>query len=182
MTTAMKSIQAKPVRRRRQELASRRSHLQSLTSVPDRKRQAVNPRLAVVSPSTPVRQLAARRPLPNWLRLLIRLQRGSLVVTFVLVTAALVVYGSTIYMQQHWSKEYNKLKSMQRSERQIAAVGASLKSQLIQQAEQPSSGLVQRTPEHSIVLERAPQRVPVTANPVLAAPLDAVPSSEPLSY
>lgn len=119
--------------------------------------------------------------MPTWLRLLIRLQHGSVIVAFVLVTAALIVYGSTIYMQQHWSKGYNKLKTMQRSERQMIAAEGLMKNQLIQQAEKSGSGLVPRTAEHTIVLEQAPERVPVTANPVLkVAPPTS--SSAPLGY
>lgn len=185
MATAFKSTQARSSRRERRNVLGQRSHLQSVASgsYSSRDLRATRSPLGVVPhASAPVQRILPRRPLPAWLRLLIRLQRGSLIVTFILVSAALVVYGSTIYMQQHWSKEYNKLKSMQRSERQIAAVGASLKNQLIQQAEQPGSGLVPRTPEHSIILERAPERLPVTANPVLTSPTDAASSSEPLSY
>lgn len=115
-----------------------------------------------------------------WLRLLIQLQRGSVIVTFVLVTAALVVYGSTIYMQQHWSKGYNKLKTMQRNERTMIAAGELMKNQLIQQAEQPGSGLVPRTAAHTVVIEPQPPRAPVTMNPVLKV---APPSnSAPLGY
>jgi hypothetical protein len=116
-----------------------------------------------------------------WLRLLMQLQRGSVIVTFVLVTAALVVYGSTIYMQQHWSKEYNKLKSMQRSERQMIAAGELMKNQLIQQAEQPGSGLVPRTAAHTLVVEPQPLRVPVNANPVVKVEPPAA-DSQPLGY
>ncbi len=100
---------------------------------------------------------------------------------FVLVTAALVVYGSTIYMQQNWSKGYNKLKSMQRSERQMIAAEGLIKEQLIQQAEQPEAGLVPRTSQHTVVLQIAPERVPVTANPV-AEPAPPSDQSTPVSY
>ncbi len=113
--------------------------------------------------------------------MLIQLQRGSVIVTFVLVTAALVVYGSTIYMQQHWSKEYNKLKSMQRNERKMIAAGELMKNQLIQQAEQPGSGLVPRTAAHTIVVEPQPLRPPVTVNPVLKVE-PRTPNSQPLGY
>jgi hypothetical protein len=99
--------------------------------------------------------------------LLIQLQRGSLIVTFILVTAALVVYGSTMYLQQLWSKEYRKLKTMQRSERQMLAAEGFLKNQIIQQAEQPGSGLVPKTPEHTIYLPSAPPRPAPPVNPII---------------
>lgn len=105
-----------------------------------------------------IQRLPERRPIPDWLRLLIRLQRGSVIVTFFLVTAALVVYGSTIYMQQLWSKEYRKLQTLQRSERQMIAAGSVLKNQIAQQAEQPGSGLVPQSPNSTILLKPAPER------------------------
>jgi len=188
MATALKTAQPRPLPRQQ---ARSRSHAQGRPvqpvpyPVPTR---PTTPSLSVVSRSTPtrtmpsasVRQLPARRPMPTWLRLLIQLQRGSVIVTFVLMTAALVVYGSTIYMQQHWSKEYNKLKTLQRNERTMVAAGELMKNQLIQQAEQPGSGLVPRTATHTIVLEPQPPRVPVTANPVLK--VDPAANSDPLGY
>ncbi|MDX2243026.1 MAG: hypothetical protein NW224_20290 [Leptolyngbyaceae cyanobacterium bins.302] len=196
MATALKSTPARSTPPRKQRVRSgQRSHLQAVQSspqLPPTRRSHPLPS-NTVSHTAPTRleappgihKLPTRRPIPIWLRLLIHLQRGSVVVAFVLVTAALVVYGSTIYMQQHWSKGYNKLKSMQRSERQMIAAEGLMKNQLIQQAEQPGSGLVPRTSDHTIVLEPAPERVPVTANPVLPNPvLKVEPStqSEPLGY
>ncbi|MBF2028118.1 MAG: hypothetical protein IGS48_15350 [Oscillatoriales cyanobacterium C42_A2020_001] len=185
MTTALRPTRPKP--KPRQQASRRpRSHLQTIAPVaPAPLRHPIKkPPLAVVpnSPARPpVRQLPTRRPLPTWLRLLIQLQRGSVIVTFVLVTAALVVYGSTIYMQQHWSKEYRKLKTMQRSERQMIAAGELMKNQLIQQAEQPGSGLVPRTSEHTIVLEPSPSRARVapTTPPVVT---NVEPAAAPLGY
>lgn len=144
------------------------------------------PLTALPNPSarSAVRQLPTRRPIPTWLRLLIQLQRGSVIVTFVLVTAALVVYGSTIYMQQHWSKEYRKLKTMQRSERTMIAAGELMKNQLIQQAEQPGAGLVPRTSEHTIVLEPAPSRAPAATPTVPPVVTNVEPAADavPLGY
>jgi len=97
-----------------------------------------------------IRKLPTARPVPNWLRLLIQAQRGSLIVTFALVIATLIVYGGTVYMQQLWSKEYRKLKTMQRSERQMLAASEVLKNQIIQQAESPNSGLVAKSPQHTL--------------------------------
>jgi hypothetical protein len=105
-----------------------------------------------------IANLPTARPLPNWLRLLIQAQRGSLAVTFLLVIVTLVVYGGTIYTQQLWSKEYRKLKTMQRSERQMLAASEVLKNQIIQQAESPNSGLVAKSPRNTLILESAPLR------------------------
>lgn len=182
MATALKTTQPRSGPRNQATRSPRRSHLQVVQPAPlPRQRQRSAPAMSVVSdPAMPpgVRKFPTRRPFPLWLRLLIQLQHGSVVVAFVLVTAALVVYGSTIFMQQHWSKDYRKLKNLERSERQMISAEGLMKNQLIQQAEQPGSGLVPRTSAHTIILDPAPERsVPVTANPVLKVehPTDASP-------
>jgi hypothetical protein len=129
-----------------------------------------------------VKQLPVKRSLPQGLRLLIQLQRGSVLVTFVLVIAALVVYSSTMYMQQSWSKEYNKLKNMQRGERQMIAAGEFLKNQIMQQAEQPGSGLVPRTSDHTIFLEPSPESPAVVAHPAPPQPQPTTNTAAPLGY
>lgn len=187
MTTALRTTPTKSTPRRSPGRSSLRAVSPAAYPMPARVNASplqVVPRQphAHSAPAVAVKQLPTRRPLPTWLRLLIQLQRGSVIVTFVLVTAALVVYGSTIYMQQRWSKDYSKLKSMQRSERTMIAAGEFLKNQLIQQAEQPGSGLVPRTAAHTIVLEPEPARtVPATANPVLKVDPGTT-NSAPLGY
>ncbi len=160
MASALKQSKLKPVPRGQQPASHRRTHLQSVSQLPLQKgsRSQKSP-LRVVHPNparSSVRQLPKSPALPPWLRMLIFLQRGSVVVTTVLIVAALVVYGSTIYMQQSWSKNYRKLKTMQRSERQMVATSEALKNQITQQADQPGSGLVPRTSEHTIFLQPAP--------------------------
>ncbi len=127
-----------------------------------------------------VRQLPTHRPLPLWLRWLVRVQRGSMVVTFVLAIAALVVYSSTVYTQNLWSKEYRKLKTLQRSERQLVAAGEVLKNQLAQQAERPGSGLVPKSPDSSLYLPPSPPRPLLDTATVTPPP--APPSDSPVGY
>ncbi|WP_199290447.1 hypothetical protein [Leptolyngbya sp. FACHB-36] len=139
--------------------------------------------LAVVPPSaqpTKVRRFpSTQRSLPLWLRLLVRVQRSSLIAAVVLVIAALVLYGSTVYTQQLWSREYNKLKTMQRNERQLTTTSEALKHQLAQQAERPNSGLIPRTPANTLFLQPAPPR---PAPPVQSAPQPQSTASTPLGY
>jgi hypothetical protein len=115
--------------------------------------------------------------------MLIRVQRGSAVITLILGAAALVVYSSAIFVQQQWSKDYQKLKTMQRSERQMIAAGEFLKNQIIQQAEQPGSGLVPKTSSHMHYLEPAPER-PVIESPVSPVQVEpeAANSEDPMGY
>lgn len=141
------------------------------------------PQLRVVPPpnSNPVvRRLPASQALPLWLRRLVQLQRSSLIVAIVLVTLALVVYGSTVYTQQLWSKEYHNLQSMERNERQMTMTGEVLKNQLAQQAERPASGLIPRTPAGMIAVPSAPQR-PATPSNASSPPVTPTPDA-PLGY
>lgn len=131
-------------------------------------------------PDQRVRMLPVRRSLPVWLRLLIQLQRGSTIVAFVLVAATLVVYSTTIYTQQLWSRDYQRLKAMQRQERQMIATSETLKHQLAQQAQKPESGLVRRLPQQAIYLPPAPEPV---AKPVVPSPSPAESAPpKPLGY
>lgn len=130
--------------------------------------------------SATVRRLPSTRSLPLWLRLLIQAQRGSLVIAFVLVTATLFVYGSTVYTQQLWSKEYRKLKTLQRNEREMIATSEGLKNQLALQAARPGSGLVPQTPDSTIFLQPAPQRPTLIASPSVPN-VEASPNT-PLGY
>jgi len=123
-----------------------------------------------------VRRLPSPRKLPIWLQLMLLAQRGSLVVTFILVMGALLVYGNTVYTQQLWSKNFRDLRAFQRSERQLAAATGMLQSQVAQQAERPDSGLVLQKPANMIFLQPAPQRhlpeaAPIAPAPAIKAPL-----------
>jgi hypothetical protein len=120
--------------------------------------------------------------LPNWLRSLQNLQRASVVLTFFLMGATLFVYSTTMYTQQLWSKEFNQLKRMQRNERQMVAAMEPLKNQLIQQAEQPGSGLVPKSADNTIYLAPTAER-PAPVAPALPNSVDAATTrTTPLGY
>ncbi|MBM0741400.1 hypothetical protein JOY44_07170 [Phormidium sp. CLA17] len=192
MATALRSQRPTPRDSHRDRLTNRqaalrrKTHLQPVHSATlERSSQSFKPPLSTVSPTSTqsaVRKLPTARPFPNWLRLLIQAQRGSLIVTFTLVVATLVMYGGTVYMQQLWSKEYRKLKTMQRSERQMLAASEVLKNQIIQQAESPNSGLVNKSSQHTLVLESSPLRtVKPVAVPILIK-AEASANMPPLGY
>lgn len=100
---------------------------------------------------------------------------------FVLVVAALVVYGSMVYTQQLWSKEYSNLKKMQRNEREMVAANEALKNQLAQQAERPESGLIPRSPAAMLIVPAAPERPAPTANQAIAPSPKSYPET-PMGY
>jgi hypothetical protein len=131
-------------------------------------------------PGATVRRLPVSRSIPPWLRLLIRLQRGSLVVTFVLASAALIVYSGTVYTQHLWSTGFRKLTSLQRGERELVEAGGNMQHYLAKQAERPGAGLVPKTPASAIFLQPAPQR-PHQASRTLVPKAEPQPN-KPLGY
>ncbi|MGB3641378.1 MAG: hypothetical protein WBA39_27945 [Rivularia sp. (in: cyanobacteria)] len=90
---------------------------------------------------------------PVWLMRWNRLHRHSAVITFLLVSTTLVVYGWTVYSQHLWSSSYKKLQDLQRDERQLTKHDEALKNKMAQEAEKPHSGLVSPTPANTIFLE-----------------------------
>ncbi|NEQ21691.1 MAG: hypothetical protein F6K28_21245 [Microcoleus sp. SIO2G3] len=105
----------------------------------------------------------SRQQTPIWLSSLLFLQRSSDLVTFILVGTTLTIYSWTVYTQQQWTKEYRKLETLQRHERQLTTTNAVIQDQLAQQAENPATGLVTPTPGNTIFLPPAPQRQAQTA-------------------
>lgn len=141
------------------------------------------PLRAIASPTSGVatlKRFPTKWAMPLWLRLLLQVQRGSLVVAFVLVTATLIVYGSTVHMQQLWSKAHSKLKTQMRNELEMMATNEGLKNQLALQAVRPGSGLVPQTPGSTIVLQPARQRRAFSPSPSVPK-AEAVPNN-PLGY
>lgn len=96
---------------------------------------------------------------PAWLRFLLFLQHCSSFVTVSLVVSTLIVYAGVVYSQQQWSSNYDELKKLQRSYRNLIATNETLKNQLAEQAEQPEAGLVLPDPDNTIVLP-SPSKLP----------------------
>jgi len=127
----------------------RMSHGQSpaVTSFPSRN---VGQKVEKLNPS--------RLQAPVWLKSLLFVQRSSDVITFLLIAATLTLYSWTVYTQQQWTKEYDKLQTLQRDERQLTTTNEGIKNQLAQQAEKPEAGMVTPNPRNTIYLQPAPQR------------------------
>lgn len=143
----------------------------------------VNPqRVKATTPYTTGAQTLtiSQQPTPAWLRTLAFLQRGSDLATFLLVVATITVYSWTVYTQQHWAREYRKLETLQRNERNLTTANEAIKDQLAQQAEQPATGLVTPNQVNTIVLQPAPQRsLPVDPTPKVDLESEA---TTPLGY
>ena len=109
------------------------------------------------NPSGQIPILPSSQSAPFWLQRLCTLQRQSSIITFLLVTATLGLYGWTVYCQQLWGQSYHKLVTLQRHERQLTTTSEVLKNQMALQAEQPDTGLVPSSPTQAIFLQPAPQ-------------------------
>lgn len=127
--------------------------------------------------STAVRQLPIQDRPPQWLRSLLLIQQASVVATFVLAGSVLAVYGWTVYSQQLWGKEYQKLENLRRSERQFATNSEVLKNQIVKQSERPDAGMVPQSPDNLVFLKPAPARPGNTI-----APASQASSIPPLGY
>ena len=157
----------------RVELAPALSKSPSLQPVP--LRLATPSQRLSGAPTATVRRLPQPKSSPGWLRLLLLLQRSSGGFALLLGASLLAVYGWTVYIQQVWGKDYQSLQALQRQERQLAVANEILSSQLAQEAEQPSSGLVLPQPGDAIFLQAPAPISPVATEtaPVLqdVAPL-----------
>jgi hypothetical protein len=115
--------------------------------------------------------LPDRQSGPVWLRSLLRVQRASGAAAVLLLGGALTLYGLTVYSEQRWSQEYQKLETLRLREQQLSAASEVLKHQLAKDAQNPESGLAQQKPADTIFLQPTQER----RSPV-AAP---TPSSSP---
>jgi hypothetical protein len=145
------------------------------------RREKLSPEIYPVTRG-PIEKLPTRNYFPLWLRSIFLLHNTVSFLTFILIAASLGIYAITVYTPQTWSKEYKKLKTLQRDERQLTATNETLKNQLAQQAERPETGLVDPSSSN------APLFLPVQTLPqVKPAPIP-IPRSEtiiettPLGY
>jgi hypothetical protein len=95
---------------------------------------------------------------PVWLRSLLRVERASSAAAVLLLGGALTLYGLTVYSEQRWSQEYQKLETLRLREQQLSAASEVLKHQLAKEAQNPETGLAPQKPADTIFLAPAPER------------------------
>jgi len=152
-----------------------------VTSITQRRRAKTGPVLPNYSAAEAVqalpREASVLKVLPNsrfqpaWLRSLMQVQRASSVAVMLLLGGALSLYGLTVYSEQRWSQEYQKLETLRHREQQLSAASEVLKHQLAKEAENPETGLTSQKPGEIIFLQPAP----VGRSPQAAT----IPSPEP---
>lgn len=130
--------------------------------------------------NTSVKVLPTAKPLPFWVKSLLFVQRGSAVVSLLLVLGGLAVYGWTVYTQQRWGHAYGRLEQLQKRERQLLAANEVLKNQIAKQSEAPGAGLVLPNPDDTIFLSPAPLRP--TVKPEVDSPSPEPIPARPLGY
>lgn len=127
-----------------------------------------------------VTALPQPRPLPSWLKLLMKVQQGSTVMTLLLMGTVLAIYGWTVFTQQRWGQEYRRWGALQKHEQQLMATNEVLKNQMAQQAENPKSGFVAPDPSSMIFLAPAAPR-PAVQPDIEAYTPEPIPN-KPLGY
>ena len=119
--------------------------------------EQAEPRVASVLKVMPDRQWQ-----PVWLRSIRRVERASSAAVVLLLGGALTLYGLTVYSQQRWSQEYQKLETLRLQEQQLSAASEVLKNQLAKEAQNPETGLSPQKPADTIFLSPVPEnRSPV---------------------
>lgn len=167
------------------ELRSARSPLHVVPDVPSNLFQGSAQPVAVPHPTSIAsrrgRQQAAviesfptPRSQPKWLQALFTVQQATTIAAWGLGVSVLGLYGWTVYSQQVWSQNYERLSRLQRSEEQMLSAIEGLKEQATIQA--ASANLQPATPSTTIPLVSATQAAMDTAS--MAAQADQLAPSE----
>lgn len=103
-------------------------------------------------------ELPKQPRLPLGLRLLHGVQQGSTVLTGLLVTSALVVYGSSVYIDRSTNQAMAQLNALQSESQQLTTANESIKQSLAEQAVKEDSGLTPYQPDDMLFIEPEPRR------------------------
>lgn len=109
-------------------------------------------------PNTRALVLPDKPSLPLGLRLLNRMQQGSTVVTSLLVTGALLIYGSTVYVDKSTNRALSQLDELQGESQQLTSANEAIKQSLAEQAVREESGLELSDPGDVLFLSPLPRR------------------------
>lgn len=128
-------------------------------------------------PNTRALVLPDKPSLPLGLRLLNRMQQGSTVVTSLLVTGALLIYGSTVYVDKSTNRALSQLDELQGESQQLTSANEAIKQSLAEQAVREESGLELSDPGDVLFLSPLPRR-----QSVVVPDEDVVDMPRPLGY
>ena len=102
-----------------------------------------------------VRQFPQSHSAPAWLKSLLSMQRGAMVLFSSVLGLSTIVYGYTVYTQSQWRTQHGQLERLQLQESQQGVMNEHLKQDMAQAAERVESGLVAPNPRADCVY---PQR------------------------
>lgn len=119
--------------------------------------EAASEAIRVRSTSAAV-SLPQQSRLPAGLKLLNRINQCSTVVTSLLVTSALVLYGSTVYVDKSTNRALAKLDALQGESQQLTTANEAIKHSLAEQATQAESGLEPYEAGDMLFVAPAPRR------------------------
>jgi len=111
-----------------------------ISQVASSERATPSARSAPVSLPTPL-PLPVNPTLPLGLKILNCVQQGSTVITGVLIAGALVIYGSSVYVDKSANRVMTRLNQLQSDSQQLTSANESIKQSLAEQAAQADSGL-----------------------------------------
>jgi hypothetical protein len=120
-----------------------------------------DPSFNVAQPSqthSPQVKQFAPTPTPAWLKSLLTIQRGTLILFISAIGLSGIIYGYTVHTQDLWKSQYQQLKRLRSQETQQAVMNENLKQELAISAQKPDSGLVAPSPDRSVFIPTAPLR------------------------
>lgn len=117
---------------------------------------------------------------PKWWSPLLLVEKGSTIAAIVMIVGALATYAITVPGPKIWTEYYNRLKYLQRSERDLITTHETIKHDLVEESLKPSSGLIPSKPYSSIYIKANPQ----TSSDSPSTPVEESPftHNKPIAY
>ena len=175
MTAAIRSPDSPRSRSTRKPAAGRAVPTSKVTSIARARRAKSGPQLPNYSAAdeqarsgaetSVLKVMPDRQWQPLWLRSIRRVERASCAAAVLLLGGALTLYGLTVYSEQRWSQEYQKLETLRLREQQLSAASEVLKHQLAKEAQNPETGLIPQKPADTIFLAPTPERRSTVVTP-----------------
>jgi hypothetical protein len=129
-----------------------------------------------------VRQFPQSQSAPAWLKSLLTVQQGAMVIFSSVLGLSTLVYGYTVYTQSLWRSQHGQLERLQLQESQQGMMNEHLKQDMAQAAERVETGLIAPSPDRLVFIPSAPQRpmkpLPTAAHTATSQP----PSQLPVGY
>jgi hypothetical protein len=138
------------------------------------------PSARTIPPTKPsqIRPLPAPQAAPVWLKSLLTMQKGAMVLFGVVFGLSSIVYGYTIQAQGTWRSQHGEWDRLEDQGRQQSVINENIKQGLAKTAQDPKSGFVEPKPGNTVYIPPAPQRPakPVPLAQVQTTPVAKIPA------